>query len=253
MKFLAILVGLLATAEVYFATTGQLGLNGGIGLLVAAPFAGVWASRELTPNAAHPAGRMLRAQREIIFAYECLILGSANALAGPHVISSVATLGAAILACGQSLILWFVCRNPRLLQPVEHPPSVRSLSVRFVILGFIYLGATILACAIFIPRSLHATVRTIPVELQWPGIALLYAFFGCLAVGLASEHARGSTWLYWAVALVSGSTVLMEYVGRRNWYFLALSLISFLVLVPGWPGSVDLKSSDASLKVVAGD
>jgi hypothetical protein len=248
MSLLTALPGLLAILEIYFAAVGgQLGLNGGVGLLLAAPFVGAWAQHDLVHAAVRSPEQRLKGQRELVFGYECLILGSANVLAGPHVLPAVAGAGAAVLACAQSLVLALVFRNPGVLQPIERSSTPKSLSVRFTLLAFLYLALTILACAIFIPRSAQAMVRAVPIDFQWPGIVLLYAAFGCLALGLASEHSWGRAPLYLAVVAVVLLSTWMEVASRHSWYFLVLTLIAFLALVPGWPGVAERGRADPPL------
>jgi hypothetical protein len=143
-------------------------------------------------------------------------------------------------------------RNPRTLRPTQDRPSTKRLGVRSILLSFLYVGLTVVIAAVYVSRSSGTRLIPVSAEFQWPGIALLYATFGCLAVGLASEHSRATTALYVGCAAVVVMSFAAEFVARRNWYFLLLTLVSFLVLVPGWPQVSERRTSAAPAGQVSG-
>lgn len=247
MKWFVTIVGVVASIGVYLGSVVLPVLNAGIAFLVAAPLAAVWAYPMLARKPDPSLGDRPKAERGLIVAYEILIVGLLNVLAGRSEIHSVSAIGAAVAAAGQSTILWLVFRNPHIIRLVERPTTSKDLSSRSVLTAFMYVTLTVLACAIFIPRSGHPVPHPLPVAVQWPGIALLYTTLACLALGFASEHSKSSLTIYLAAAVVTIAALGLEFVGRRNWYFLGLSLFAFFCLVPSWPRTAERGPSESSV------
>lgn len=247
MKWLVTVLGVVGIAGVWLATSNQAPLEAGIILLLAADFAAFWAFVEIVRTEGDPSCNRLRAKRELIFAYEFLILGFANVLALPHTPPIIATVGSAILIAGQSLILWLVLKSPRIVRPVERLRSKTDLSARAIIVALGYATLVVVGAAVYVSRFGPTPGAVIPVKFQWPGITLLYAALGCLTLGLASERSLGSVPLYVAVAFVVIASVGFEFLGTQDWYFLGLSLFAFLCLVPGWPPPLRRGASQSPL------
>ncbi len=230
----AFLIGLAATIEVWFIVNRGLGLNADVGLFAAALLASIFAQIDWVRRRRGERSLPFAAQRRILLALEFLLLGTANALDAPHISAWVAAAGAGGIVICQLLIHAFVLLKPRVLRAVT-THSTQKLGPGFVVYIFTLIGIAVAGTAGWIAHSPGVGIYPLPAGFQWPGIALLFVTFGCVAMGLAADRSKGSVVLWLAAAFVVACSAILEWNGQRNWYFLGLSLGSFLFLVPAWP------------------
>lgn len=233
---LAIALDLLVAAEFWLIVTGHLGFNADIGFLVAASLALLVPEVDLARLPRRGRVVPLSDQRRILLALEFIILATANAIGGPHVPALPAALGASALVACELFVVRFAYKNPRVLRTFDKSLSTsKNLGVRPTLWALTIIGVIVAGTAATVSHSSAAGVFPLPPGFQWPGIALLFVTFGCVAVGLAADRSKGGVAVWLTAAFVVTCSAILEWNGQRNWYFLALSLTSFLFLVPAWP------------------